>query len=188
MVAEITRRNQPLAELPLCADVPLMQRRRLEIERRVHVDARRGESRRLPVVVERGEWVTARISEVRIGPTTRRIRDRDLRAPWRIVRKPRVEEQMRRVVEDPPRGANARALIVSGSPDCSNTRSKLGEFPFRRSLARISVVAREDEAGRRLRIHVAPETLIETRFVEVAHPAKRIANGNEGFPSNTEIE
>ena len=43
MVAEIAAGQQPVADLALRADVPLLQRGRLRVERRVDVDARRRE-------------------------------------------------------------------------------------------------------------------------------------------------
>ena len=85
-------RRQPVPERALHADVPLLQLGRLEMERRVDVDAERRERRRLPAGVECRERVATRIAEIWIGEAARRIRDRDLRTPRRVVREARVEE------------------------------------------------------------------------------------------------
>src|SRR5207247_10804444 len=53
VVAEVTRRREPVAELALHADVPLLQRCRLQVQGRVHVDAERRKRLRRPSGVQR---------------------------------------------------------------------------------------------------------------------------------------
>ena len=188
VVAEIARRKQPVTHLPLHAQVPLLQRRRIQIERRVDIDAKRGERLVLPVVVQRGERIAAGISEVRIGETAGRIRNRDLRAPRRIVRETRVEEQLRRIVEDAPRRAHAHVLVAGRIPRDADARSEVGDLPFCDAVVRIAVIAREDQTGGRLRIDLAVDVLVEERLLEVAHPSERVLHRVERFPPQAEVQ
>ena len=144
VISEVAGGDQPVADLPLNAEVPLLQRRRLSMERRVHVNAERRECLRRPSRVERRERIAAWIAEVRIGEPSRRIGDRNLRAPRGVVRKPRIEEEMRRVVEDAPRRPDARPLVPVRRPHHPHARSELPLLPERRAGVGISGVARED--------------------------------------------
>ena len=84
----------------------------LDLERRVDVDAERRERRRRPVVVQRRERVAAGIAQVGIGEAAGRVGDGDLRAPRRVVGEARVEEQVRRVVEDAPRRRGRSSTVA----------------------------------------------------------------------------
>ena len=87
--------------------------------------------------VQRRERIAAGIAQIRIRPAAGRIRDRDLRAPRRVVGEARVEEQVRRIVEDALRGTDARPPVAARSPDGANARRELGELAVRRRLARV---------------------------------------------------
>src|SRR5438874_911487 len=101
VVPKIAPGEQPVSDLVLNTDVPLLQRRWMRVDRRVHIDAGSRERLRLPAGQQPGERITARIVQPRIGQAAGGTRQRDLRAPGRIVRETRVEEELRRVEEAP---------------------------------------------------------------------------------------
>src|SRR5207247_3940555 len=116
--------------------------------------------------IQRREWIGTWVSEVRIGEASGRIRDGDLCAPRWIVRETRVEEQVRRVVEDTPRRADAGAFVAVRRPDQTDARRELRLLPERRPVARVPGIARERQPGRRLRVNRAVDVLIERAALE----------------------
>src|SRR5689334_1758029 len=114
------------------------------MERSIDVDAERRERLRRPAGIERRERIAPGISEIRIGEASGWVRDRDLCAPRRVVGEARVEEEVRRVIEDTPRGAHARLLVSLRRPHRPNSRRKLRDLAERRGIAWVAVVTGED--------------------------------------------
>src|SRR5688572_26316561 len=111
MVTQVTAGQQPPRELALRAEVPLLERRRFGIERRVDVDARGRERTGPPAIGERREGIAAGIRQIRIREATGRTGECDLRAPRGVVGEAGIEEKVRRVVEPPPAAAKRRLLV-----------------------------------------------------------------------------
>ena len=114
LVAEIGRRQHPVAELPLRADVPLLQRRRVDVHRRIHVDAERRERLRCPPGVERRERIAARIGRVRDRPSRPAGFDNVICAPQGGLFANRVLKNRCGVSKNTPQPA--RMLVLPSPP------------------------------------------------------------------------
>ena len=84
----------------------------------------------------------------------------------------------------------ARMLVLPSSPGVQIAPRRGANWAILRlggAAARIAVVSREDQAGRRLRIDLALQPLVEPRLVEVADPAVGVAKRDEGLPSQADV-
>ena len=169
MVAQIAGCGEPVAELALQADVPLLERGRLEMQRCVDVDAERRERLRRPAVVQARERIAARIAEVRVREAAGGIGNRNLRAPRRVVGETGVEEEMRRVIEDAPGRSNARRSSPPSASTPPDARRKLRDLP-KVVAARVALVARKTTPPAR-RVGAAADVLIDSAWSKwLTHP------------------